>query len=120
MVKTRGATKSVIFTSGVRDKGLRISSDDRFGLENIVNLLESGNEDMSFRYFTWRSTSKPELGWAREVVGQLMEAVSSSVQPNGPVKPGPAAKMNVICGKPIPVSACLVSQSSGPTDSRII
>ncbi len=56
------------------DLGLRIDSEDKYGLQNIVSLLESGNEDMGFRYFTLKSELIPEMGWTREVVGQLMYA----------------------------------------------
>ena len=84
-----------------RKLGLTISSDDQFGLGNIVSLLERGNEDMAFRYFTLKSGSEPDLRWTREVVGQLMQAVAAFVQPKGPAAPGRCAKLTIIFGKPV-------------------
>jgi HEPN domain-containing protein len=84
-----------------RASGLKITSDDRFGLGNIVSLLEKGNEDMAFRYFTLKSGSEPDLRWTREVVGQLMQAVEAFVQPDGPVAPGRIAKLTMVIGMPV-------------------
>jgi HEPN domain-containing protein len=86
--------------SECRALGLKISSDDRVGLENIVSLLESGNRDMGFRYFTRESGSEAELGWTREVVGQLMQVAATFVQPNGPA-PGRLARLKFVFGKPV-------------------
>jgi hypothetical protein len=85
-----------------RGLGLKISSDDRFGLGNIVSLLAEGNEDMAFRYFSLKGGSSPELRWTREVVGQLMQAVAAVVEPNGPAAPGPVVKFRIVVGKPRP------------------
>jgi HEPN domain-containing protein len=85
------------------DLGLRIDSEDKLGLQNIVSLLESGNEEMGFRYFTVKSGAIPEMGWTREVVGQLMLAVTAVVDPNGNSKPGVAVKLTMMIGKPIPI-----------------
>lgn len=85
------------------DLGLSIDSEDRYGLQNIVSLLESGNEDMGFRYFTLKSGSIPEMDWTREVVGQLMQAVTAVVDPSGDsAVPGPAVKAVLTIGKPQP------------------
>jgi len=83
-----------------RALGLKISHDDPYGLANIVSLLESGNEDMGFRYFNLKSVSEPDLLWTREVVGQLMEAVEAFVDPEGPRAPGVAVKFMMVIGKP--------------------
>jgi hypothetical protein len=88
-----------------RSLGLKVKSDDRFNLGNVVSLLESGNEDMAFRYFSWDSRTEPDLAWTRDVVATLMEVVGKVVEPNGPaVVPGPAVKMNIVIGKPRPKS----------------
>src|ERR1700686_2566147 len=79
-----------------RKRGLRIGPDDQFGLGNIVSLLERGNEDKAFHYFSLRSRSEPDLRWTREVVGQLMQAVTAFVQPKGPAAPGRCAKLTII------------------------
>jgi HEPN domain-containing protein len=85
------------------DLGLRIDSEDKYGLQNIVSLLESGNEEMGFRYFTLKSGSIPEMGWTSEVVGQLMKAVTAVVDPNGDsTKLGAAVKLVAMIGKPVP------------------
>jgi HEPN domain-containing protein len=97
------------------DLGLSIDSEDRYGLQNIVGLLESGNEDMGFRYFTLKSGSIPEMSWTREVVGQLMKAVTAVVDPDGDsIKPGPAVKAVFMFGKPVPKG-----QASDGTATRL-
>jgi HEPN domain-containing protein len=86
-----------------RGLGLKISSDDRFGLGNIITLLESGNEDMAFRYFSLKSGTEPELTWTREVVGQLMEVVAAFVESKkDTAASGVAAKATMVLGKPSP------------------
>jgi hypothetical protein len=82
--------------------GLKIDTEDKYGLQNIVSLLESGNEDMGFRYFSLKSGSIPEMSWTREVVGQLMKAVTAVVDPTGDSKPGVAVKAVLMIGKPEP------------------
>lgn len=84
-----------------RSLGLRISPDDRFELENIVNLLKLGNKNTGFRYFNIESRTFPDLDWTREVVGQLLHVVDAFVQPNGPAPPGKAVKIDLIIGKPV-------------------
>jgi HEPN domain-containing protein len=89
--------------SECRGLGLTISSDDRFGLENIVNLLESGNEDMAFRYFNLKSLPEPDLSWTREVVGELMRVVAGFVESEkDAASSGVAVKIIVTLGKPAP------------------
>lgn len=63
------------FYNECRELGLKIGSDDRFGLQNIVSLLASGNEDMGFRYFSLESGSEAELTWTRPRQRQLAFAV---------------------------------------------
>jgi HEPN domain-containing protein len=92
-----------------RDLGLKITSDDRFGLQNIVSLLESGNEEMGFRYFSLKSGPIPDLNWTREVVGQLRQAVTAFVEPNAVTTPGPPVKAIFTIGKPVSKSASSVS-----------
>jgi chemotaxis family two-component system response regulator Rcp1 len=65
------------------DSGLVIDSEDKYGLRKIVSLLESGDEDMRFRYFTLKSGSLPDMVWTHEVVGQLVKAVTTAVEPEG-------------------------------------
>jgi HEPN domain-containing protein len=49
-------------------------------LHNVLLLLESGNRDMAFRYPAAGSRTEPDLEWARDVVGQLLEAVAMVVE----------------------------------------
>jgi HEPN domain-containing protein len=83
-----------------RDLGLSIDSEDKYGLQNIVSLLESGNVEMGFRYFTLKSGSIPDMGWTREVVGKLMKAVSAVVDPTCDSRAGVAVKLVAVIGKP--------------------
>jgi HEPN domain-containing protein len=59
--------------------GLKIPGD-LWGLKNITSLLESGNEDMEFRYFSLESGSEPDLTWTRRVVGELLHVVMPFVE----------------------------------------
>jgi hypothetical protein len=82
-----------------RALGLKVSADDRFGL---VNLLESGNVDMGFRYFSFKSVCEPNISWTREFVGQLVEAVGTYVDlVEGPSAQGLPVKLTIIFGKPV-------------------
>jgi hypothetical protein len=84
-----------------RGLGLMISPDDRLGLENIVSLLESGNTDMAFRYFSLKSGKEADLTWTREIVGQLMEVVDPFVESKkDAAADGIAVKATVTWGKP--------------------
>ena len=83
-----------------RSLGLTISSDDQFNLENVVNLLESGNADAAFRYSDAKFGSIPELSWTREVVGQLMQVVAAFVESNTAPSSGRLSKLILMFGKP--------------------
>jgi len=64
-----------------RQLGLTIPGDPH-ALHNVLALLESGNQDMAFRYpaTATRSRTEPDLDWARDVVGQLLEVVAPVVE----------------------------------------
>jgi hypothetical protein len=79
--------------------GLRLD-DDPLGLQNVVNLLASGNGDHGFRYFTLKSCALPELPWARDVVNSLIQVVRERVDDNTPPGPAAAVKIQIILGKP--------------------
>jgi hypothetical protein len=90
-----------------RSLGLKIGPADRFEIGNIVTLLDSGNEDQGFRYFNWKSGSMATSSWIREVVEQLMRAVETHVEARAQheataVPAGPAIKLTMIFGKPVP------------------
>jgi len=55
--------------------GLQINLD----LVNVIELLESENKVHGFRYFAFVSTSKPEIGYLREVVDNLMTNVTEAL-----------------------------------------
>src|SRR5580658_19030 len=85
------------------DLGLVIDSEDKYGLRKIVSLLESGDENMGLRYFTLKSGSLPDMVWTHEVVGQLVKAVTTAVEPDGDsTKPGPAVKAVLMVGESLP------------------
>jgi hypothetical protein len=89
-----------------RSLGLIVDSADRdrFQVKNIVSLLESGNEYQGFRYWSRGGTSMPELGWTKEVVGQLLQTAESSVEVKlgKDTEPGVATGMVAVYGKPRP------------------
>jgi HEPN domain-containing protein len=62
--------------------GLKIERDKSGGLHlhNVAALLESGNRDAAFRYSTRESRTKPDLDWTRDVVGELLTAVTPVVE----------------------------------------
>ncbi|MFZ1009853.1 MAG: HEPN domain-containing protein [Candidatus Sulfotelmatobacter sp.] len=64
-----------------RQLGLTIPGDPH-ALHNVLALLESGNQDMAFRYpaTATRSRTEPDLDWACDVVGQLLEVVAPVVE----------------------------------------
>jgi hypothetical protein len=82
-----------------RKLGLKIGVDDRFGIANIVSLLESGNDRQAFRYFNPESTVTADLAWTREVVDELMRSIEPYVKANGDSIPGPAVKGILVFGK---------------------
>jgi chemotaxis family two-component system response regulator Rcp1 len=85
------------------DLGLVIDSEDKYGLRKIVSLLESGDENMGLRYFSLKSGSLPDMVWTHEVVGQLVKAVTTAVEPDGDsTKPGPAVKAVLMIGESLP------------------
>lgn len=62
--------------------GLKIERDKSGwnGLQNVVSLLASGNTNMGFRYFTWEGKSRPDLAWTRDIVAELISAVTPFVE----------------------------------------
>jgi hypothetical protein len=85
-----------------RRLGLTVGPADRFGIGNIVTLLEAGNEYQGFRYFNLKSGSLPSLSWTREVVEQLMLAVETHLEGRTKLDTVAAApaKLTIIYGKP--------------------
>jgi hypothetical protein len=81
--------------------GLKIERDKsgRHDLHNVVALLETGNTDAAFRYFTWESRNRPDLAWTRDVVGELMSAVTPIVESTSDkTKSGVPVKLDIIWG----------------------
>ncbi len=99
-----------------RGLGLRVGPADRFEIENIVTLLEAGNEYQGFRYFNLKSGSLPSLSWTREVVERLMLALETHLGGRSKPKTVPAspAKLTIIYGKPTPK----VGTNVRPDDSK--
>jgi hypothetical protein len=91
------------FSHEAQQLGLQIERDKSGSrdLDNVVALLESGNTDMAFRYFTWESRSKPDLAWTRNVAGELMTAVSVFVEStHDKGKSGVPVKLDIVFGPP--------------------
>jgi len=84
-----------------RKNGLVIGPEDQFQIGNIVSLLESGNKHNSFRYMVKTSRVLPSCSWAREVVGELMQAVARhlKVDLNENPVPGVAVRFDLVWGK---------------------
>jgi HEPN domain-containing protein len=55
-----------------QEMGLRMHDD----LVTVIHLLESENKVHGFRYFVFASTSKPEIGYLRQAVDNLMTDVT--------------------------------------------
>jgi hypothetical protein len=83
-------------------QALGLVTKDRLGLENVVGLLEAGNDFMGFRYFNLNFSKEPDLNWTNEIVGQLEEAVTAAVEKGGKKPPATAAKLIGILHKPQP------------------
>jgi HEPN domain-containing protein len=75
-----------------------------FEIKNLVNLLESGEDYIRFRYFILKSSSQPDLSWTREVVGSVMQTISDKLDVLFPPdsRPTRAVKMILSIGKPVP------------------
>ena len=80
-----------------RSAGLVIGPRDRFGIQNVMSLLDSGNKYQGFRYFNLESTVMPDLAWVRESIAELLQAVEPHMPPG--TAPGVAAKMILTFGK---------------------
>ena len=79
--------------------GLKIERDKLRGhhLQNVAALLESGNIDAAFRYPTRKSRTKPDLAWTRDIVEELLSAVTPVVESTSDkTKSGLPAAFNVI------------------------
>jgi hypothetical protein len=68
--------------SEARQLGLKIERDKSgsHDLHNVVALLETGNTDAAFRYFTSGTRNLPDLTWTRDVVMDLISAVTLFVE----------------------------------------
>ena len=91
------------FFLGAQQLGLQIERDKSGSLSllNVVALLESGNTDMAFRYFTRESRSMPDLAWTRDVVRELMSAVTPFVEStDDKSKSGIPVKLDIVIGVP--------------------
>jgi hypothetical protein len=82
--------------------GLKIRSDDKFQIGNIVSNLDQANEYQGLRYYNPKSGVMASLSWTREVVEQLMQAVELRFRGLRRKVPAPAPdlKVTLIWGKP--------------------
>jgi hypothetical protein len=95
-----------------RHLGLGIKSDGEYDLQNIVGFLESGNEDMGFRYFSRKSGPIPDLVWTRDVVRELLTVVSAFVESTDKTPPGVDTKAVLMFCKPQPEQAATATPDS--------
>jgi hypothetical protein len=75
---------------------LVVDQDDKVGLENIVNLLNSGNENQGFRYFSSGTVVTADLEWAREIIERFMTVVAREVPKRDPSAGDPPRPAKVI------------------------
>src|ERR1700678_352473 len=97
--KERRGHKLCRLCGEAQNLGLKIERDKLRGhhLQNVAALLESGNIDAAFRYPTRKSRTQPDLGWTRDIVGELLSAVMPVVEsPSDKPKSGVPAGFNVI------------------------
>src|SRR6266481_2853041 len=87
-----------------RRLGLVVGTDDATNIGNIVSLLDSGNEDYAFRYFTRKSTCTADLEWTAGATDALIQAVARAIEPADRT-PGPAIKGRITMGRPVPKDA---------------
>jgi hypothetical protein len=80
--KERRGHKISKLLSEAQQLGLKIERDKsgKHDLHNVAGLLQSGNTDAAFRYFTCEPRSMPDLAWTRGVVGELLDAVTPVVE----------------------------------------
>ncbi len=83
------------------NRGLKPEKLEEQDIENVMQLLHSGNRNEAFRYFTWESTTMPEIEWSGRIVNRLISLVEKRI---GFVQndSGPAVKLNLIFCQPMP------------------
>jgi len=95
----RSGHKITQFYRQAEELGLTIEGDP-YELQNVVSLLESGNQNSGFRYLTSDSGSIPELRWTRDVVGRLLTVVATLVEPISASLPSTPVKLRIKFSKP--------------------
>jgi hypothetical protein len=78
-----------------QNHGLRVNRE----LTDVIHLLESENKEHGFRYFVFKPTGIPEIGYLREVVDDLMVIVAKDVERTCS-KDSDKAVLKFIFGKP--------------------
>ncbi len=80
--------------------GLVIES--QVNMQNLINLLQSGEEHTRFRYFSLESASQPDLAWVREGIDSLTRTVSNRLDSLFPpnTQPKRVVKVTVTFSKP--------------------
>jgi hypothetical protein len=70
-------------------------------LRNITYLLDSGNDDMAFRYWNPKSLTTANVDWVKKVVNKLIKLVETDIPMDK--KPGKAVKLNLSISEPQPI-----------------
>jgi hypothetical protein len=83
-------------------RGMRFPAEKACGVGVIVGMFDRSNEAQGLRYFTLKSQQFPELSWGIEIVREIVTFARQAAIAKYPdaEKPGPAAKANMIFGKP--------------------
>lgn len=74
----------------------------RRSIRDVISLLDHGNKDQGFRYYSPKGRGMPELSWTREVVQIVVQAARAVVLARDPdaEKPTVAMKIDFVVGKP--------------------
>lgn len=98
--KKWGHNLFILYSECVKE-GIVSSNNFALELRNITNLLDSGNDDMAFRYWNPKSLTTASIDWAKKVVNNLIELVETYIPLNN--KPGKAVKVTLFIGEEQPI-----------------
>jgi hypothetical protein len=82
-------------------RGLAPEAAHSMEIRNVIELLQSGNRQEAFRYFTWESRSMPEVVWAGKVINHLIDLVEKRVDQTKR-KFAAAVRIDLVLGRPFP------------------
>jgi hypothetical protein len=83
------------------EEGFVSSNNFATELRDITNLLDSGNDDMAFRYWNPKSLTTANIDWVKKVVNKLIELVETYIPPNK--NPGRTVKATLFLSEEQPI-----------------